>query len=56
MNSKLDKIYPNEPCPPILLQGKSKPVLEFIFMLATTEPMEADEDWWQVYLLTKEWN
>lgn len=49
--SWLDKIHPSDPAPVIKMKGKSKPVLEFIRMLATTEPIETDETWWQVRLL-----
>lgn len=47
--SWLTKIYPNEPAPTMRLRGTTKSVLGFIFMLATTEPME--EDWWQVKIM-----
>lgn len=48
--SRLNHIHPNEPCPIMKLSGKSKPVLDFISLLAITEPMETDPDWWAVRL------
>ena len=35
---------------------KAKVVFDYIKVMATTEPMETDKDWWQLYLSTKSWN
>ena len=53
---KLSDIHPFEPCPVLKLSGKSKAVLDFIWTLAMTEPIETDPDWWAVKVLTMNWN
>jgi len=53
--SWLDKIFPHKPAPIMRMRGAVKPVLEFVSMLATTEPMETDPDWWQVRVIALSW-
>ena len=36
------------------MKGKARSVFAYLNILATTEPI--DPDWWQLYLLTKNWN
>ena len=38
------------------MKGKARSVFAYLNILATTEPMKTDPDWWQLYLLTKSWN
>ena len=49
--SWLAKIYPDAPCPILQMYGSSKVKLDFIFMLATTKPMETVDKWWQVRMM-----
>ena len=32
-------------------RGKAQAVFNFIKVLATTEPIETDREWWELYLL-----
>ncbi len=51
MLSWLAKLYPDIPCPPIRAHGNANAVLSFICMLGSTEPMETDDEWWQVRMI-----
>ncbi len=33
---------------PLKFRGKAKPVFEMLAIMADTEPIEADKDWWGV--------
>ena len=40
----------------IKVRGKAKAVFGYIKIMATTVPIEEDPIWWQVRLLTMNWN
>jgi len=41
---------------PLRFQGKANAVLEFLSIMATTDPMETDLNWWGLRMFILNWN
>ena len=53
--SWLANIYPTDCMPPCRFEGEASKVLGFIEMMATTEPIETDGNWWRVRVIALSW-